>query len=66
MIRYCIMKAEKIKQKIQQTKEKRKNQIPTIIQCKLQMVNFNRERNTADREIIQQHKEIHKPVWHRQ
>ncbi len=30
------MKSEKIKQKIQQTKEKRKSQLPIVIQCKLQ------------------------------
>lgn len=36
MARYDIMKAEKIRQKIKQTKEKRKSQVPTIIQCKLQ------------------------------
>ncbi len=39
-----VTKAEKIKQTLQQTKEKRKNQIPVVYQLK---INLNRDLNSA-------------------
>jgi len=47
-----MVKAEKIKQKIKQTKEKRKSQLPIVIQCKLQNLS-KRKRELLERLFLE-------------